>query len=214
MLERIAAGAGGVATLARAVRPVLAAINTEAKYYDKNASVVAYNPGTNDQLIDITSEINQGLTDVQRIGDSALFRNLRVKVKIDATFVAASMQTIYSRVCLIGWKENIQSNAPTIAKLFRTPTSIIGAFNKDYTDQMVVLHDQINVHDPCVTLTSRQSGVYIDWFDKLEHHARWLGPLTTDGTVQHYFLVIRGDGATSANQVNAEYWSRLNFTDN
>lgn len=213
-LERIAQGATGVSAVARAVMPIVSAINTESKYYDSQVNGVAYNPGTNDAIINLTAGIAQGLTDQARIGNSVLAQNLAIKLMMTQTFTTLTSQARMARITLLCWKENIQSNPPTAAKIFEFPTLLHSAFNKDYTDQMVIIKDKIIPMNSTVLAGLVQSGKYIKIFKKLDFHLRWQAGAVTDGTVNHVFLVIRGNGPGVAEQTNYDVYHRLNYTDN
>ena len=82
MVEKIASGAGQVAKLASAVLPAIMAINTEHKYYDQTAAVTAYTPGTNDQILYLSNAIAQGTTDITRIGNSILAKDLQLRMAL------------------------------------------------------------------------------------------------------------------------------------
>lgn len=213
-LERLAKGASGVSAVARAVMPIVSAINTESKYYDAQVNGVAYNPGTADAIVNMTSAIAQGLTDQTRIGNSVLAQNLAIKLMLTQTFTTLTSQARFARVTLLCWKENIQLNPPTAAKIFEFPTLLHSAFNKDYTDQMVIIKDKIIPMNSTVALSVVQSGKFLKIFKKLDFHLRWQAGATTDGTVNHVFLVIRGNGPGVAEQTNYDVYHRLNYTDN
>lgn len=213
LLERMASGAGQVALLAKAVSPMIGAINTEHKYVDTVATMSAYDPGTSDS-IQLISSISQGTDDNQRIGNSILAKDVTVKV-LSAYLADDSHTATHMRFTLLVWKANANSNPPTIAKLFETPAQLHSAFNKDYTDQMVILKDKIwgeNVgYEPTGVQVSSARAFKI--FKKLNFHMRWLNA-TTGITENHLYLVARCGTPTSTNQGNFYIYSRLNFTDN
>lgn len=214
MLEKIANGVGTAAKVASAVLPAISAINTELKYFDISQSLPAYNPGTNDQIVNITQGIAQGTTDQTRIGNSLLAKDLYLKAFIYWTATSAVPFGV-SRLTLICWKDNVQNNAPTIGKVFQSTTDINSAINKDYSDQFVVLKDKMFTHNMSVALTGTQQAVHVfKWYKKLNWHLRYAGATTTSGTVNHIYLIFRGGAPTSANQSGINVYSRLNFTDN
>lgn len=213
LLDKIASGAGTVAKLAMAVAPAISAINTEHKYFDVASTDVAYNPGTNDTMTNLTQGIAQGTTDITRIGNSILAKDINIRAYV---FWAASTTIHFgvSRVILFVWKENLQDNPPTVAKLFEAPTQLTSAYNKDYTDQFVVLKDKLISHNANISAATGQAVSIFRYYKKLNWHMRFDAGSTGDGTVNHIYLLIRGGGATSANQSSITYNSRLNFTDN
>lgn len=212
LVEKIASGVGSVATLARAVAPAIAAINTELKYVD---GVVTNNPsvpGTND-TIQLLSSIVQGTDDNQRIGNSILAKDITVKLIAD--YIAdATTFSVWYRFTLLVWKANANSNTPNISKIFEQPNVIHSAFNKDYTDQMVILKDKIIPFNLQVVLTGNQSAgaIFLKIYKKLNFHMRWLNA-TTGVTENHVYLVSRFSEAVG-NQATVAIYSRLNFTDN
>lgn len=215
LLERIASGIGGVGKVAQAVLPIIEAINTEAKYYDYSATSNCYAPGTTDQIVCLTAAIAQGSNDSQRIGNSILGRDISIKVQCwwsaDATHTYN-----FGRFTMFVWKENAQDNAPTAAKLFETPSQLLSAFNKDYTDQFVIIKDKLLSWEtpwiPGGTVISgpRQFKIYkkIDW------HLRYDNTSTSDQTQGHIYVIMRGAWPTSANQTTYNIYSRFNYTDN
>jgi len=214
LLDQMAAGAGQVGRLARAVLPAITAINTEAKYLDISAlNQVAYNPGTNDYLVSLTQNLAQGLTDVTRIGNSILARNIALRIRMVPLFSTVAHFN-YARIILFAWKENAQINAPTAAKLFEAPSIFHSPFNKDYTDQMVIIKDKIISSTAQISDATGQSPSFHKIFKPLEFHMRYDAAAGGTGTQNHIYLMIRGYHPTTANQIVFDHYSRLNFTDN
>lgn len=212
LLDRIASGVGSVAKLATAVAPAIAAINTEHKYYDISYSVNANTPGTNDQIVDLTQGITQGTTDVTRIGNSILAQDIYVKGYVGFT-ASTTTHSSFSRMTIFCWKENIQLNAPTAAKLFETPADIFSPINKDYSDQFVVIKDKLIPHNAQISAATVQGVVPIKFYKKLNWHIRYNATGTTAGTQNHIFICFRGAAAVANTSVFSIH-SRLNFTDN
>lgn len=215
MVEQIASGVGQVAKLAGAVAPIIAAINTEHKYYDRTAGVTAYTPGTNDQIINLSGGIAQGLTDSTRVGNSILAKDIQLRV---AHYFAATSTGVvaFGRFMLIVWKANAQENVLTAAKLFEAPTNIYSPLNKDYSDQIVVLKDKFVSYNSATLPTGAgysASAQHLKIYKKLDFHMRFDGATASDDTMNHVYLIIRGSAA-STNAVGATYYSRLNYTDN
>lgn len=216
MLDQIASGVGSVAKLATAVAPAIAAINTEAKYYDQTASVLAHTPGTSDQVINLTQGIAQSLTDSGRIGNSVLAKDLQVRLAYNFNSVidAANVLGIHCRMSLICWKENIQLNQPTALKLFESPTNLYSAWNKDYTDQFVVMKDKFFSLNNSSGQPGSVAFTAAKIFKKIGWHLRWDGGLTSDGTQNHIYLILRSSSSGSTSALSTTYYSRLNYTDN
>ena len=214
MLERIATGAGSAARLARAVAPVVAAINTEMKYFDQTGTGNFFLPGTNDVIVNLTGGIAQGTTDITRIGNSILAKDIAIKMYILWLASTNLVQSI-GRLTLLCWKEDAQDNPPTITKIFEAPANLLSAFNKDYTDQFVVIKDKLIAFQALASPSAlNQSPHTLKIYKRLGYHLRFDAGTTADHTVNHLFLIFRCNAATSANQASFEYYSRLNFSDN
>jgi len=214
-LERLSRGLGAASQVARAVMPIVAAINTEHKYFDVDNVGVAYNPGTADSLFSLTSGIPQGLTDSTRIGNSLLSKDINVKMSLNWTPTATTGPLVsLARVIFFIWKENIQDNPPTVTKIFEVPATFLSPFNKDYTDQMVILKDKVINQNALMNVSIAQNNSNFKWFKKLDFHMRFDAAGTTDGTVNHLYCLVRGSNTLIANQVAYRLYSRMNYTDN
>lgn len=213
LLDKLAVGAGGIAQLARAVAPAIGMINTEMKYFDVSSQPAYFNPGTSDSLTCLTGAIAQGLTDITRIGDSILAKNIAIKFNLFANMTAALHQT-QTRLILFVWKENANINAPLISKIFTTPAEFLSGFNKDYTDQFVVLKDKVFCHNANISAATLQDVKHVKVYKNLDYHMRFIDGTAAGWSVNHVYLLLRSTGPTAANQGAADVWSRLNYTDN
>lgn len=215
LLEKIASGAGSVAKLATAVAPVIAAINTESKYFDQTASVTSNSPGTGDQLINLTGGIVAGLTDRDRIGNSILAQDLQLRLAhtFNSTLGAPNVLGSFCRMMLICWKENATQNVPSIAKIFEVPTNIYSPVNKDNSDQFVVLKDKFFTMNNSSGQAGPVSFVQHKIFKKLNWHMRWGATDAASASQNHIYLILRSS-AGSTNNLQTTYYSRLNYTDN
>lgn len=217
LIDKIASGVGSVARLATAVAPMIAAINTEHKYYDQTASVTSYTPGTNDQLINLTQGINQGTTDSERIGNSILARDLSIRMAINfpATIGSPNVLGLHCRWMLICWKDNLQDNVPDVNKIFEAPNNLYSPVNRDYSDQLVVIKDKFFTLDAKQSVANPiASPIHVKFFKKIEWHMRFNGSGTTSGTLNHIYLILRSSATGASNAMNTTYYSRLNYTDN
>jgi len=216
MLESIASGVGSVAKLAMAVAPAIAAINTESKYYDQVSTLTSYSPGTNDSLINLTQAIAQGLDDTNRIGNSILAQDLQLRLahSFTQTAGAPNVNSIFCRMMLICWKENLQANAPTIAKIFESPNNIYSLINKDNSDQFVIMKDKFFCLNAQSGLPGSQAFQTAKLYKKLNWHLRFNGTGTAAGTQNHVYLLLRSSATGAATALNTTYISRLNYTDN
>lgn len=213
LLEKLASGVGTAAKVAMAVAPAIAAINTEAKYFDQAAAVVFNTPGTNDSLTCLTGAIAQGLTDVTRIGNSLLAKDIQVKMAFNFA-ATTTVVGLHCRWMVFVWKENVQSNTPTVAKIFENPSNLYSTLNKDYTDQFVVLKDKFFCMNanmiPATTLTQGFSST--KFYKKLNWHMRFLDGTNNGWTQNHIYILFRGSGTSVSGACT--FVSRLNYTDN
>lgn len=214
LLERLAAQSNNIGTVAKSILPIALAINTEFKYFDQVGSGTAYNAGTNDAIINLTQGIAQGTTDVTRIGNSILAKNIQIKLILAQNFTATSAVNEFVRVTLLVWKEHLQINPPNAAKIFEAPANFLSGFNKDYTDQMVIIKDKVLPMEAAFNTTAAQAPKFIKIFKKLDFHQRFIDGTAAGGSVNHLYLILRGNDALSANSAIYNYYSRLNFTDN
>lgn len=213
MVEKIAAGVGGVATLAKAVMPAIAAINTEHKYADYNFTGNAYGVNTSPVLQCLTNVIAQGTNDNERIGNSILAKDIYFRCQI-GWLPSASIQVGISRFILFAWKDNASANAPSANKVLNDPSNINSPINKDYSDQFVVLKDKTIAHNAYTTSVVMQSYSHMKVYKTLNYHMRWTASSATSITQNHVYILFLGAGATAANQSTITCYSRLNFTDN
>lgn len=209
LLEKIAAGVGGVATVAKAVLPAIAAINTEAKYFDVSVTGGLF-PGFAAPTIAILSNTAQGITDTTRIGNSLLAKNIKVRVDLHAIFTTQNYQIF--RLMLIS--DKLQGGVPpTLAQLVTDVTNINSQHNKNYTDRFVTLKDEtivMNQTHPLITSHDVSREIYFP----LNFHMRYLG--ATGGALDQgpnaiYLVIWPGDPVTLQ---ASQYYSRLNYTDN
>ena len=216
LLEQISSGVGSVAKLATAVAPAIAAINTESKYLDITAAVTAHTPGTSDVIRNLTGEIIQGVNDSQRIGNSILIRDLQIRLahNFNATLGSPNVQGIHCRMMLVCWKENVNANPITAAKLFESPPNLYSPVNKDYSDQFVVLKDKFFSLNNSAGLAGPSAFTTQKLFKKINWHARFQGATAFDSTQNHVYLVLRSSAPGVTNALATTFYSRMNFTDN
>lgn len=212
MLEKIASGVGGVASVAKAVLPAIAAINTEEKFYDQSSTITAYNVQTNGQIFCITNLIAQGVQDNQRIGTSILAKQVNMRIYISNSFTVAQPFNI-ARFILFVWKDNATANAPTLAKLLQA-NDINSGYNKDYTDQFVVIKDKTMTFNAAFSASYSGEVKHLKVYKKLDFHMRWIGNGTTTQAQNHLYIAVLGAQTSVANAVSLSYYTRINYTDN
>jgi len=216
LLENIATGAGHVASIARAVLPALSMINTELKYFDKTATVSAYNPGTNDQAIIVTQGIAQGTSDITRIGNSILAKNIQIRFALNfpATLGAPNIMGIHCRAMLLCWKPNLQVDGPSVAKIFEAPNNLYSPVNKDNSDNFVVIKDKFFTLNSQSSVAATAGFMTMKWYKDLNWHMRYQAGSTADETTNHLVLILRSSSTGATNALGVTYYARLNYTDN
>jgi len=211
MLERIASGVGSVASLAKAVVPVIAAINTEAKYLDRTVSSTASFAAPN--LINL-SAMAQGTTEITRIGNSILSKNISVTIQLVPDMATRSYHCY--RILLFVDKQQAGTPPNTTELFANSATTLFSQKNKNYTDRFVFLKDKFITIDANIdpTADALNANRVIKIFKKTDFHIRYIGTDATNasqGNNSLYLLIWPQDPTTGQ---GFSMTSRLNFTDN
>lgn len=217
MLEKIASGIGGVATVARAVLPAISAINTEEKFLDIGTTLTSLTSGT--PSIANLNQMATGTTESTRIGNSILAKNLNMKMGFKCNWAAAANGSGLSRFRITIFCDKSQAgSAPTTAQLFQDNTNMMSAFNKNYTDRFVILKDKyINANRMATPFSTGTVNQYYSfkYFKALEYHIRYIGSTAVVADLGqnalYYCIWFVGDTNVTGQY---ESYSRLNFTDN
>lgn len=203
LLETIASGAGAVANVAKAVLPIVAAINTELKFYD--AAFVAV-PLFGTPTIQALNQIGQGTDEQNRIGNSILAKDINIRFQMLANFTTDQQNMI--RMVIFVDKQQA-GTAPTLAQLMQTTSNFQSSFNKDYTDRFAILKDKY------FTMNANEKRVLQGKFYKtLPFHIRFLGSTTAAADLGNNTLYVLYWSAYAVNGPSISHYSRLNFTDN
>lgn len=202
-LERLAWGAGAVASLARAVVPYIKANNAEAKYFDVIAtqSPVSATIGLNN-----LSNMSQGLTDITRVGNSIKIKDLRVRYTIIPNFTSS----ITNIVRIMIFVDKSQGGvAPLQTQIFESSTTFNSPLNKDFSDRFVVLRDSIFplAQGSADNLTG-------DIYLKMDYHVRYLGPGNAVGDQGPGTVYLLSWSNQVTNSPTISYYTRLNYYDN
>lgn len=211
-VEKIARGAGSVATLARAIAPIVSMVNTEEKFVDKSSTVSL--PVATPAIISLTN-MAQGLTDITRIGDSIKARFLQLRLKFTPLFSAVASNHI--RMMLVIDK-SINAATPvntlTLANLFQNSADILSPINKDQGDRFVILKDKQIILNNLGAGTANPGGDtrFLKLNMPLDFHIRFVAPTTTDLGPNNVFLVLWSDVVTTG--PTCSYYSRFKYTDN
>lgn len=204
LLEKIASGVGAAAGVAKAVLPMISAINTENKYLDVSSSATL---PFNTPAIVLLSNTGTGTSEQDRIGNSILARNVNIRFSYTPNFTSVAFQ-LY-RVILFVDKQQA-GTAPTAAQLFQTPSNLDTPFNKNFTDRFAILKDKrFNIAQQGSQTMSVQK-----WFRKLEFHIRYVGTSSASASMGNnsLYLLLWSNAVTNPPTYNL--YSRLNFTDN
>jgi len=218
LLDKIASGVGSVAKLATAVAPMLAMINTEAKYYDETNTFSTYVVGTNNDIRCLTDNIDQSLTSVGRIGDSVLCLNFQIRVALTQA-VTTTILGGFHRILIFAWKDDSTANPPlaTCANVLEAPTNIYSPLNKDYSDQIVVLKDKhIAFNSSVIPTTGTITTTFKTWkfYKQIDWHLRWTGATGSTTKSTNHIWMITMSSPVLAGAIGTTYYSRINYTDN
>lgn len=216
LLEQIASYAGPVASVAKAVLPVIGAINTEAKFYDSVSSgAVTFAAPVFFNM----SATTQGTTENNRIGNSILSKNISCRINLANTWTAADDGQWARMRYVIFVDKNQAGSVPTLAQLMTNTTSLNSPFNKNYTDRFVILKDKMitfNPQDRLVPAGGVQTFIFNKYFKQLDFHTRYIGTSSANAdqgqNALFFFAWYQANTATQTSAVSC--YSRLNFTDN
>lgn len=215
-LETLASGAGTVASLAKAVAPAIAAINTEAKYLDTSNGLA---PTLASPSIVNLSLMAQGLTDSTRIGNSLLAKSIQCRIRLVlSNELTGTYGSSWSSVRVILLVDKLQGGTPpTIAQIMESTSNNISMANKDYTDRFTIIKDKMCNFSPQTLYygsTSPTFGVCdFKFYKPLDFHIRYLGAGATNadaGPNQLYLVCWPQHSLGCA----FTFYTRLNYTDN
>lgn len=227
-IERLASGAGKLASLAKALVPIVTAINTEHKYFDVvPAQASIKDPGTNMSLVGFATTLVEGVDEQNRIGSSILGQSylyrLRLQIKSDNA-QTDQFQGCLARVMIFCWKNNQEQNAVQTQKLFQDNTNILSPLNKEYSDQFVILHDDIfPINSTWLPSKTDNTGNFFTSINFKEYYGKcnWhmLYDNANNATSNHLYAYIGADVGqnginTTNNLLTADQYLRINFTDN
>lgn len=204
LIEKIASGIGSAASVAKAVLPIVQAINTELKFIDSYATGQSVSNTPSIQPVTYTA---QGTDEQNRIGNSILSKDLNLKLTLQPNYLASD----FNRMRLIVFVDKGQRGTlPTIAELLQNTSYLLDSgFNKNYSDRFVIIKDK-----KFSLIKYGFQELQMKVYKKLNFHIRYIGTsaaTASAGENQVYFVVI---GDTSTNLPSYSFYSRVNFTDN
>lgn len=214
-LETVASGVGSVASLARAVAPAIAAINTEHKYFDVSGGL---SPTLASPSIQPLCLVAQGLTDKTRIGNSMLAKSIQVRIRLVLqNEISGTYGSPYSSIRVMLIVDKLQGGtAPTIAQIMENTSNNISMANKNYTDRFTVIKDKMCNFSPnwgTGSTTPTQAVCDFKFFKPLDFHIRYLGTDATAASAGPNQLYLICWPAHSVG-CSFTFYTRLNFTDN
>lgn len=203
LLEKVANGIGSAATVAKAVLPMIQAINTEMKYID---SVYSGAFSLASPLILKLAPTTTGPLEQNRIGNSILAKDVNLRYRIIPDF--STYPVHYVRAILFVDKQQA-GVPPTLPLIMQFPTAIESAFNKDFTDRFAVLKDKR------ITLTvENMASAFNKIYKKLDFHIRYIGATNADSDMGNNQVYIMWWFFSNTNPPSIEQYTRINFTDN
>lgn len=207
LLETIASGIGGVATVAKAVLPIVSAINTENKYIDtvSNQAVSLAAP-----MIQCLNLCPQGTDENNRIGNSMLLRDLNIRISIIPNFSTDRFNLMRMIIFVDKQQVGNVTGAPTAAQLLQNSGNIDSPFNRNFTDRFVIIKDKRLV----ISLDGDKQSIFTKVYKKLEFHARYIGTGATSASLGNNALYIYITSTQVTTLPTAYIYSRVNFTDN
>lgn len=208
MLEKISSFAGPVATVAKAVLPMIRMINTEVKFIDTATSDAVSDTVTFQSY----NGVAQGTDESNRIGNSILAKdwNIRIRGRTNHT------TTPYNYIRFVMFVDRFTTgSSPTAAQLFQdTARPTISAFHKDYTDRFSILKDKRFTISAQSTATA-SVGFSFKVYKKLDFHIRYTAGTSSVGSYgpnSLWIAIITGN--PTADTIAFDTYSRVNFTDN
>lgn len=215
LLEKIASYAGPVATLAKAIVPVVAAINTEAKYIDSSAGL---SPTLASPSIVCLSQLAQGLTDKTRIGNSLLAKSIQWRIRIIQNLdQGGTYGPPFGSIRMLLFIDKLQGGtAPTLAQIMESTANNLSMANKNYTDRFTILKDKVystTLNYAIPATTPAQSVIDFKGFKRLDFHMRYLGTgaSASDNGPNALYLMCWPQHSLGT---SFTFYTRLNFTDN
>lgn len=205
MIEKIAGGFGAAASVAKAVLPIISAINTENKYNDLiyNATIPIATP----TMVPLNL-LAQGADENERIGNSILLRDMNMRLSFIPDFTAVDYQLV--RYIIFVDKQQ-QGTAPTAAQLLTTPANIDTPFNRNYSDRFVIIKDKRLV---LAKNNLASNTIFQKIYKKLQFHARYIGQNGVPAELGNNALYLFAVSASVGNPPTLYVYNRINFTDN
>lgn len=204
LLEKIAAQSGSIASVAKAVMPIVSMINTEQKFFD--AVATSQNISSTPAFY-VLMNPTQGTGETNRIGTSVLLKNMNLRVSISPNYTAVPIN-IFRMVVFV---DKFQAGSlPTATQLFQAPTNIDSAFNKNFTDRFAILKDKRFI----VTQQGNQEQLIQKYFKQLDFHQRFIGIDGSQASQGPNSIYLCMWGTLSVNFPTLSIYCRTNFTDN
>lgn len=158
------------------------------------------------------TNIQQGLTDSQRVGDSVKIRS--VKIKINITKQDAANEDDHVRICIFQWYPNTALLAPTAAMLF--PAAFIGTGNAPTMPWRYDTRDQYGIlYDKTFSISSSDAKSKAWNFKPNLKFAKKTVQFdaATTSAANHLYLIMFNSSSAAASTTTVGYNSRLFYDD-
>lgn len=162
-------------------------INAEYKYID---TVTTVSPVANTGTVTYLSGIAQGVTDITRIGNKILFKDImwRMQASINDTALTSALRIIVFSA------RQVNGVLPTVAEVLQT-VSQLAPLNRDNTKQYVIIKDYLW----SLNFANDSETKIVKGYHVLNYHANYDGATAAIGDAEenHLFMLCISDDATN-----------------
>lgn len=200
--KQLYAGRGALGYAIRGVNMLKNLVNAEAKFLDTSINVSVSSSGTVQPL----SLIGQGTTDITRVGNSILCKDITAKYIVSQN---ASATNTSVRWVLFLDKQNANGTAPTMTDLLQS-AGVTQPMNRDNADRFVIL--RTGIIDLSINGT-RQRHIQI-YKDLSRLHIKYDGTDATQASAAEHQLYLGLISNEATNTPTFGGVSRIHFYDN
>lgn len=176
-------------------------INSEYKYID---TVTTLSSVVNTGTVTYLSGIAQGVTDITRVGNKILIKDILVRLQLEINSTPANATT---RIIFFASRQ-VNGVLPTIAEVLQS-ASQLSPLNRDNTKQYVILKDYL-----LSNITNTETDKLVKKFYKIVNwHAFYDGTSAVIGDAEenHLFFLAISDVATNGPELVVD--ARIKFYD-
>lgn len=190
-------------------------LNTEKKYYDTTSGGTNSTSGA---VIALTSGIQRGTAENQRIGGSVLLKNDLFRLNVYAN-TSAGTALEQGRLIIFENLEDENGTAPTIADVLQNTTaglSLLSPLNMNNAGRFKIIYDKqftiqqtkpVHIIDKWFTFGMDKNSMGVR---TVGHHAKWDSSDNTESG--HLYAILLGN--TNTNPSSYTLTNRLRFIDN